>query len=218
MQRPERDTAPPAGPRLDDDTVLADSAEPPADEATWVERRIGGAQGERSRARAPAFERCRFARASLCDSNWERARLLDVELAHVDAANARWLEASWRRVAVRAGRWTGFDGSDGRYEDVRFSDCRMDYALLQRARFRRVRFERCDLTSAELAGADLRGVALRDCTLTHANVAGARLVGCDLRGSRLDGLVAGPGDLRGAIVSVGQLPEVAGLFGVDVRP
>jgi len=218
MDAGERSTKRPAAPRLEEGLALEPVGASPADDVAWFERRVEGDVLAKSALAAPVLERCRFERADVADSTWKRARLLDVELDGGDAANARWLEAAWRRVRARSVRMTGFDGSDGRYEDVAFEDCRLDYAFFQRARFKTTRFERCNLQSAELEGADLRGAVLRDCDLSNANLVRARLVGADLRGSRLEELVATPADLRGAIVGVGQLPELATVLGMDVRP
>ena len=45
----------------------------------------------------------------------------------------------------------------------------------------------------------------------------AKLAGADLRGSKLDGVQAGPQEFHGAVVDSAQAVQIAGLLGITVK-
>ena len=81
-------------------------------------------------------------------------------------------------------------------------------------------FEECEIGSLDAGSANLRSVAFVDCALQELNVVEATLSKVDLSGASLKTLV-GVESLRGAIISHGQLldlaPLLAAQLGVEVR-
>lgn len=84
-----------------------------------------------------------------------------------------------------------------------------------------VRFEGCEIDSIDARGAQLRAVTFVHCSINELNVTEATLTKVDLSGARLRSLV-GVDNLRGAIISHGQLLDLAPLLaeqlGLKVRP
>jgi uncharacterized protein YjbI with pentapeptide repeats len=182
------------------------------------------------------LERVSFAGSNLDAAGFDRTRLKDCDLSHLNAARL------WAQEAV-------------------FDRCRFAQSYLRGAHFKQARLDTCDFTQTELAtvfavgasfrgsvldqttfdlawldGADftgtqcretvfrrahmrevkLGGVDLRGCDFTEADLRGADLKGADLRGAKLAGA-----DLRRATLTDAQLQcadlSHANCSGCDMR-
>ncbi len=106
------------------------------------------------------------------------------------------------------------------WTDVTVTGCKLGYVNLADARLEDVTFSACEIGTLDLRMAQARDVSFADCTVDELNVSGATLADVDLSGARLRSLV-GVESLRGAVVSRGQLADLAPLFaeqlGIDVR-
>jgi uncharacterized protein YjbI with pentapeptide repeats len=101
-------------------------------------------------------------------------------------------------------------------QDVRFVECRADYAEWQGITAQRVDFIGCNLDHAYFNDADLTGVRFRDCDLRHADFTNAQLAGADFRGSNLEEIVIAVDQLRGVKVTTDQAIYLCGLIGLDI--
>jgi len=163
------------------------------------------------------FDRALFKNTVLSKTKLRSATFEDVRFTSCDLSGADWSGVQLSRVEILSSRLTGFVGAEGRYDNVLWRGCKLDYALFQMARFTRCTFEKCDLTNATFEGATANHVAFRDCNLANARFIRSRLSDVDLRGSRIDGLEIGLEDLRGLHVDLSQTPVIAGLTGVVIE-
>ena len=137
-------------------------------------------------------------------TDFKKVQVLDSRLTVCDLANAKWAEATFSRVELLGCHLTGFQCGEGLFQDVLFKECRCSFAQFALTKFKSVRFEDCDLSEANFFEADLSGVAFLNCDLQQADFARAKLVGADLRGSKIDGMRVGPGELKGATIDPAQ--------------
>lgn len=151
---------------------------------------------------------------------FERARLVDVELVRCDLSGCDFAESVWQRVKLVDCRASAIELPQSLLREVSFVDCRMEDANLRLARLQRVRFDACSLGRAELIGAQLEDLAFDGSDLAGADFSNVRCSGVDLRRSRLDGL-RGVASLAGATIGADQLvgfaPALAQALGLKVR-
>ena len=163
------------------------------------------------------FEQVVFRRASLARTNLNATRLTDVRAEVSDFSGADWRRVRLRRVAFVECRLVGVQWLEAHLEDVTFTGCNLESAVLAATVFKRARFDNCVLRGALLDHADLSGVILRGCDLTNTDLQGATLHGADLRGSIIEGLRIGAKDVQGAIIDPDQAVQIAGLLGLTSR-
>ncbi len=120
---------------------------------------------------------------------------------------------------------TRFDGCrllGARFENVAmdhvvFSDCRLDYALLERVRATGpVLFVRCSLREAEFRGCDLARSLFDDCDLGLTDFGPGGYRGCDLRGNDLSG-IRGAHHLSRVVIDRAQLIQLAEALAADLE-
>lgn len=170
----------------------------------------------RSAARI-SFETVLFRKAVLGPSRISKPRLVDCRLETSDLSGIDWEQARFRRVEFSGCRLIGALLAESDWEDVVFKECNLERAVIASAKFRAARFERCVLREASFEYTDCSGVIFEDCDLTRADLRRAKLEASDLRGSKLDGVQAGPEEFLGAIVDSSQALQIAGLLGILVR-
>ena len=155
------------------------------------------------------MERSRLHRVNLAGTALSGARLLDVILDDVDAANGDWSRAALTRVRLTGCRLTGLDLHESRLRSVVFSRCVLDYANLTGIDAEQVVFDDCSLVGVDLVGARLRALRMSSCQLHDADLTGGRFDGVDLRGTTI-GVIKGIAGLRGAVIDSTQLAGLAG--------
>ncbi|MEW1957592.1 pentapeptide repeat-containing protein [Kineococcus sp. NPDC059986] len=149
------------------------------------------------------------------------ARLVDCRVAGLGATEALWRNGTWRDTIVQGCRVGALDLSGASWNRVLVQGGRVDFANLRATELVDVTFDGVDLRDLDLGAARLVRVRFVDCRIGHLDVTGARLQAVDLSGSELTEGLDGVGDLRGAVVSSGQLLQLGPLFaehlGVRVR-
>lgn len=165
----------------------------------------------------PHFETVIFTQLIATTTRFDHLRLEDVRFAGGNLANAAWPNMSCVRAEFINCRMTGFSTEEALFHDTIFRDCKIDLAQFYQAKMRSVRFEECPLTGADFRKADLTGVAFVRCDLNNTDFTGATLTGADLRGCQIDGMRAGPDELRGAIVDEVQALALVRAMGITVE-
>ncbi|WP_049821285.1 pentapeptide repeat-containing protein [Kineococcus radiotolerans] len=221
--RARRDTPAPPRPDLSaDEGGLEPAAVPPRAAATHDGLLFGGAAGgdlSGVDARDARFLGCVLSEVRADGLALAGARLVDVRLAAVAAAEAPWRAGTWQDVVVEDCRVGALDLSGARWARVAVRGGRFDFVDLRGAQLHDVTFSGCDLREVDLSGAALTRVRFEDCRVGHLDVTSARLDGADLTGAAFEAL-SGVGSLRGARVSEVQLlqlaPQLAGHLGLRV--
>jgi uncharacterized protein YjbI with pentapeptide repeats len=112
---------------------------------------------------------------------------------------------------------TGYVALEAELLDTRFRDCKLDLAQFYSAKLPKARFEDCPLMGSDFRVADLTGAVFLRCDLTNADFTGATLAGADLRGCPIDGMRAGPNELRGAMVDHAQALALVRAMGLIIE-
>jgi uncharacterized protein YjbI with pentapeptide repeats len=167
----------------------------------------------------PSIAACNsfFDRVSLSGCEISSFRLWDARLYKCDLSNAvlRGFEAI--RVEFIECRLIGIRAIECRWQDVLIENCAMRYAQLNEGRIRSCEFKACHMEESDLRGTDLEGAIFAGVTLHRADLSGAKLRGADLRGAAIEGITVRAEDVRGAIVSVTQAVDLAGLLGLVIK-
>lgn len=158
----------------------------------------------------------RLERIDLSATRLNSLSMRDVILDYCNLANANWERPFLKRSVFQKCRLTGWTTNEARFENVMLRDCSAQYAGFIGARFNKVRFEKCIFMEADFENSDLSGVVFSECDLIGAQFSGARMAKTDLRTSKIDRIIVGPAELRGAIVEPEQAVMVAELLGLTV--
>ncbi len=175
-----------------------------------------GDDWQRKSASGICFDTAIFENATLSGTRLRDVALSDVRITGSDMANADWSGGGFRQVEIVSTRLTGFVGSESDYENVLFSQCKANYAVMQLSRIIQCRFEGCDLTEATFEGATLKRIVFRNCDLTGTRFMHANLDEIDLRGSRIDRIEIMAEDLKQLRIDITQTPVIARLAGAKI--
>lgn len=162
------------------------------------------------------FETVIFSQAIATAARFDHLRLEDVRFVGCNLANAAWQKSACVRAEFTGCRMTGFSTLETLFLDTVFRDCKVDLAQFYEAKMSGVRFEECPLTGTDFRKTDLTGAAFVRCDLSNADFTGATLMGADLRGCQIDGMRAGPAELRGAIVDEVQALALVRAMGITI--
>jgi uncharacterized protein YjbI with pentapeptide repeats len=163
------------------------------------------------------FETIIFSQVVATGSRFEHLRLEDIRFTGSSLANAVWPKASCVRAEFIGCRMTGFSTEESLFTDTLFRDCKVDLAQFYQVKMPGVRFEDCPLTGTDFRKSDLTGAVFLRCDLSNADFTGATLSGADLRGCQIDGMRAGPDELRGAILDQVQALALVRAMGIIVE-
>ncbi|MEU9036259.1 pentapeptide repeat-containing protein [Streptomyces sp. NPDC048352] len=155
------------------------------------------------------FMDCAVRRCVLDEAGLAKARLVDAVLEGVRGVGTDLSGASLRDVELVDARLGGVQLHGAVLERVLVRGGKIDYLNLRAARLRDVVFEGCVLVEPDFAGAVLERVEFRDCVVRGADFTGARLAEVDLREAAELGIARGVEALAGAVISAGQLFELA---------
>jgi len=137
------------------------------------------------------------------------ARVRSVEFTHCDLGSLQWTGEKISRTRFDACKLLGARFEDVTMEHVVFTDCKMDYAMLDRIRASGpIMFVRCSLREAEFTGCDLTGSLFHECDLFLAGFGRGRYKGCDLRDNDLSA-VNGTQHLKRVVIDRAQLTQLA---------
>nr|WP_078845068.1 pentapeptide repeat-containing protein [Streptomyces sp. SCSIO ZS0520] len=144
------------------------------------------------------------------------ARFLDSRLTEIRGVGTDLAEASLRDVELVEPRLGGVQLHASSLERVRVRGGKIDYLNLRAAKLRDVVFEGCVLVEPDFQGAALERVQFLDCVLREADFSGAKLREVDLRAATELGIARGVDSLSGAVISSGQLLDLAPVFAAQL--
>ncbi|MFF3939162.1 pentapeptide repeat-containing protein [Streptomyces phaeofaciens] len=167
------------------------------------------------------FMDCALTGCALDGTRLHHARLLDSVLTGIRGVGTQLAESTLRDVELVDARLGGTQLHGAVLERVVVRGGKIDYLNLRQARLRDVVFESCVLVEPDFGGARLERVEFVDCALRSADLTAATLTDVDLRGASELTLAAGVDRLAGAVISAGQLldlaPVLAGQLGIRVE-
>ncbi|MEV6955757.1 pentapeptide repeat-containing protein [Streptomyces sp. NPDC051183] len=155
------------------------------------------------------FMDCAVRRCALDGAGLAKARFMDAVLEGVRGVGTDLAGASLRDVELVEARLGGVQLHGAALERVLVRGGKIDYLNLREARLKDVVFEGCVLVEPDFGGAVLERVEFRGCVLRDADFSGARMSEVDLRGAAELGIARGVEALSGAVISPGQLFDLA---------
>ncbi|MET9863288.1 pentapeptide repeat-containing protein [Streptomyces smyrnaeus] len=155
-------------------------------------------------------------RCALDEARLGRLRVIDSVLEGVWGVGTRLAGAELRDVEVRDARLGGVQLHGARLNRVLVRGGKIDFLNLRQAKLTDVTFEGCVLSEPDFSGASLERVVFRDCALRRAEFNQVRLKDVDLRGATELELVTGVDRLAGAVISPGQLMDLAPAFAAQI--
>ncbi|MGW0535837.1 pentapeptide repeat-containing protein [Streptomyces sp. NPDC003032] len=162
------------------------------------------------------FMDCAMVRCGVGETRLTRARFVDSVLSELRGVGTDLAEASLRDVEVVDARLGGVQLHGSVLERVVVRGGKIDYLNLRKARLRDVIFEECVLVEPDFGHASLERVEFRDCVLRGVDFSGVRMKDVDLRAAGQLEIARGVGAMAGAVISPGQLIELAGGFAAEV--
>ncbi|WP_353943890.1 pentapeptide repeat-containing protein [Streptomyces sp. HUAS MG91] len=170
-----------------------------------------GQEGIGARFMDCAVEGCAFDEAGLA-----RARIIDSTLTGIRGVGTDLAGATLRDVEVVDARLGGVQLHGSVLERVVIRGGKIDCLNLRTARLKDVVFDGCVLVEPDFGGARLERVEFTGCVLKEADLTGVTLVDVDLREAAELGIARGVDRLGGAVISHGQLFDLAGAFAAQV--
>jgi uncharacterized protein YjbI with pentapeptide repeats len=175
---------------------------------------VADADGAGARFLECAFTQVTFERGRLRGASLNEVWLRDVRLVGTDIRETGWLDATMSASVI-----AGVQAYGSELRRVVFRGCKLDSVNLRDCTLADVTFEDCLLTDVDLRGSRLSRVTFPGSRLTRFELSNVTLEKVDLRGAEL-GLVITPDSLRGAVITTGQLvdiaPALAAALGIDV--
>ncbi|MER6347593.1 pentapeptide repeat-containing protein [Streptomyces sp. NPDC001595] len=158
------------------------------------------------------FMDCALTGCTVTETRLRRARLLDSVLTGIQGVGTDLADSSLRDVRLVDPRLGGVQWHGAVLERVVITGGKLDYLNLRKARLRDVVFENCVLVEPDFGGARLERVEFVDCAVKGVDFTAATLKDVDLRGAEPLEIAGGPDRLSGAVISPGQLVDLAEVF------
>ncbi|MFF4750716.1 pentapeptide repeat-containing protein [Streptomyces sp. NPDC002514] len=162
------------------------------------------------------FMDCALTGCALDETRLRKARILDSSLTGIRGVGTDLAEATLRDVEVVDARLGGTQLHGAVLERVLIRGGKIDYLNLRTARVKDVVFESCVLVEPDFGGARLERVEFVDCALKGADLSAATLTDVDLRGAAPLEIARGVDRLSGAVLSTGQLLDLAPLLAAEL--
>ncbi|KUO20490.1 hypothetical protein AQJ91_14050 [Streptomyces dysideae] len=162
------------------------------------------------------FMDCALTGCAVDETRLHHARFLDSVLTGLRGVGTDLAESTLRDVEIVDARLGGVQLHGAVLERVLIRGGKIDYLNLRKARLRDVVFEGCVLAEPDFGGARLERVAFTDCTLKGADLTGVTLTDVDLRGAAELEIARGVERLRGAVISPGQLLDLAPVLAAEL--
>ncbi|WP_199840232.1 pentapeptide repeat-containing protein [Streptomyces viridochromogenes] len=167
------------------------------------------------------FMDCALTGCALDETRLRHARVLDSVLTGLRGVGTDLAESTLRDVELVDARLGGVQLHGAALERVVIRGGKIDYLNLRKARLRDVVFEGCVLVEPDFGGARLERVEFVDCAVKGADLTGVTLADVDLRGAAELDIARGVDRLSGAVISSGQLldlaPVLAAQLGIRVE-
>ena len=158
------------------------------------------------------FEGVSFARCAMPSPRFRDVRFVKCDLSN---ATLRGFEAT--RVEFVDCRLTGMVAIECRWQDVLVENCDGRYAQFHDGRIHTGEFKGSNFAEADFRNTDLDATIFIQAALTRADFSRSKLRGADFRGADIDGIIVGPEEVRGAIVSPTQAMDLARLLGLIIK-
>jgi len=140
-----------------------------------------------------------------------------VEFTGCELGSLRWAGGRISRTRFDACKLLGARFEDVTLEHVVFTDCKMDYATLDRIRaVGPVLFVRCSLREAEFTGCELAGSLFDGCDLFLTAFGRGKYGGCDLRGNDLSAVTSAH-HLKRIVIDRAQLMQLAEALAAELE-
>jgi uncharacterized protein YjbI with pentapeptide repeats len=179
-----------------------------------------GVRVEDAECGSARFTECAFSSVTVTGGHFRRSKFNDVWLHTVRWVGADLAETDWLDAEVVSGAFAGLEAFSAQLRRVIFHNCKFDSVNARAATLRDVTFSDCLLREVDFAGATLTNVAFPGSTLDGVRFENATLSKADLRDAAALGITAGHDCLRGAVITSGQLldlaPMLAHTLGLEV--
>ncbi|MER8041898.1 pentapeptide repeat-containing protein [Streptomyces sp. NPDC094032] len=162
------------------------------------------------------FLDCALRGCSLDEARLTSARFLDSVLEGVRGVGTDLAGAQLRDVELVDARLGGTQLHGAVLERVWVRGGKADYLNLRSAKLKDVVFKGCVLSEPDFGGAVLERVEFVDCVLLGADFGGARMKDVDLRTVQRLEIARGVDALAGAVISTGQLLDLAPVFAAQL--
>ncbi|MFI5978042.1 pentapeptide repeat-containing protein [Streptomyces sp. NPDC051452] len=162
------------------------------------------------------FMDCVLTGCAVDETGLGRARVLDSVLTGLRGVGTHLAESTFRDVEVVDARLGGTQLHGAVLERVVVRGGKLDFLNLREARLKDVVFESCVLVEPDFAGASLERVEFVDCALREADFGGTTLKDVDFRGAAPLEIVRGLDRLAGAVISTGQLLDLAPVLAAEL--
>jgi uncharacterized protein YjbI with pentapeptide repeats len=162
------------------------------------------------------FLDCAVTGCGVSETRLSRARFVDSVLTELRGVGTELAEASLRDVEVVDARLGGVQLHGSVLERVVVRGGKIDYLNLRKARLKDVVFEECVLVEPDFGHAVLERVEFVGCVLKGVDFSGARMTDVDLRQAAEVDILRGVDCLAGAVISTGQLMDLAPVFAAEV--
>ncbi|MFG2604108.1 pentapeptide repeat-containing protein [Streptomyces sp. NPDC048514] len=162
------------------------------------------------------FMDCALTGCVVDETGLGRARVLDSVLSGLRGVGTHLAESTFRDVEVVDARLGGTQLHGAVLERVVVRGGKLDFLNFREARLKDVVFESCVLVEPDFAGASLERVEFVDCAVREADLGGATLKDVDLRGAAPLEIVRGLDRLSGAVISTGQLLDLAPVLAAEL--
>ncbi|MEU6069048.1 pentapeptide repeat-containing protein [Streptomyces sp. NPDC047082] len=167
------------------------------------------------------FMDCALTGCAFDETRLHHARILDTVLTGARGVGTYLAESTLRDVELVDARLGGTQLHGAVLERVLIRGGKIDCLNLRKAKLKDVVFEGCVLVEPDFGDARLERVEFVDCALKGVDFNGATLTDVDLRGVASLDIARGVGRLAGAVISAGQLvdlaPVLAGELGIRVE-
>ncbi len=158
--------------------------------------------------------------SSLTSLKCKKASFYDCTLTNCDLAGSDFTSAYFSRCRFIDCKLEGAILTEAILRTSRLIGCQCRYLNAGEASFENVRFEDTDLSEAFLSEVKLkRSCKFSGCKLVHADLFRTNLRGIDLSTTDIQAIQTSEDrhELRGAIISLAQAPEVAMMLGVVIE-
>lgn len=162
------------------------------------------------------FMDCALTDCALDETRLHHARVLDSVLTGIRGVGTDLAESTLRDVEVIDARMGGVQLHGAVLERVVIRGGKIDYLNLRKAKLRDVVFEGCVLVEPDFLDARLERVEFVDCALKGADFTGVTFTDVDLRGAVQLEIARGVERLSGAVISMGQLLDLAPVLAVQM--
>jgi uncharacterized protein YjbI with pentapeptide repeats len=180
------------------------SREADVDTAQLRELEFDGTDAGSSRFMESTFEHVSFTGCRLRRSRFNDVWLQATRWSGTDAAETQWLDAEFQASIL-----AGIEAWDADMRRVSFFNCKFNSVNLRGTKLNEVHFVDCIMQDVDFAGATMDTVAFPGTSLDGARFDNVKMQKVDLRGIRSLGISSGIAGLKGAMISTGQLVDLA---------